>query len=354
MTWTLDKILKGARRFGASDAHLVRGVAPIFRIGGEIRPIEGEPLDEQTLRSIVSGMITAHQQERLAAELQLCFSRHWEDIGRCRISIYYHAGSPELAIRLCETTIRPSEQLGLAPFVEELTRLATGLVLVTGPTGVGKTTTLNYMIDVINRERRTKIVTIEDPVEFVHQNSRSVVVQQEVGTDVISFRSALIHVLRQDPDVIIIGEMRELETIETALVAAETGHLVIATLHTPDCVQTVQRIFGAFPAEQQNNIALQLANSLQAILAQKLLPRATSAGQILAMEICVATPAIRNHIRERHLHLIYNELQTGKKSKMQTMDASLLELYQRGEITYDILLTNVRDQEFIRSRIEKT
>lgn len=352
--WTLDKILKGARRFGASDLHLVRGVAPVFRIGGEIRPIEGEPLSEEVLRSIVTETITSVQQTRLAEELQLCFSRYWEEIGRCRISIYYHAGCPELAIRLCETNIRPAEQLGLPTFVEELTRLATGLVLVTGPTGVGKTTTLNYMVDVINRERRTKIVTIEDPVEFVHQNSRSIVVQQEVGTDVVTFRQALIHVLRQDPDVIVIGEMRELETIETALIAAETGHLVLATLHTPDCVQTVQRIFGAFPAEQQNNIALQLANSLQAILAQKLLPRAMTAGQILGMEICVATPAIRNHIRERQVHLLYNELQTGRKFKMQTMDASLLDLYQRGEITYDTLITNVRDVEFVRSRIEKT
>ena len=179
---------------------------------------------------------------------------------------------PELAIRMCETKIRTADELGLPPIVEELTRIPNGLILVTGPTGMGKTTTLNYMVDTINRERRCKIVTIEDPVEFVHENDRSIVVQQEVGTDTLSFRKGLIHVLRQDPDVVVIGEMRDLETMETALTAAETGHLVLATLHTPDSVQTIQRIFSVFPGEQQNNIVEQLSNCLQAIICQRLLP----------------------------------------------------------------------------------
>lgn len=350
MSWTLDKILKAARRFNASDIHLILGVAPVLRISGEIRPLDGEPLDEEQLRHITDGVLTDALRETLDRDWQLCFSRHWPDVGRFRISVYFHAGCPEMAIRLCETRVRSLDELRLPAIVEDLTRLTSGLVLITGPTGTGKTTTLNHMIDSINRQRRAKIVTIEDPIEFVHENQRSIVVQQEVMTDVRSFRSALIHVLRQDPDVIVVGEMRDLETIETALVAAETGHLVLATLHTPDSVQTVQRIFSVFPAEQQNAIIMQVANSLQAIVCQKLLTRVDGQGQVLACEICMATTAVRNHIRERNVHQLYSEMQTGRKHKMQTMDNALLELYQRGEITYDAALSNAREPEYIRHK----
>jgi twitching motility protein PilT len=246
--------------------------------------------------------------------------------------------------------VRSAESLGLPPIIEELTRRSGGLMLVTGPTGVGKTTTMNFMIDAINRQRRLKIVTIEDPIEFVHQNMRSMVIQEEVSTDVKNYRSALIHVLRQDPDVIVIGEMRDLETIETALIAAETGHLVLATLHTPDAVQTVQRIYSVFPAEQQNSIIVQLANSLQAIIAQKLLSRADGKGRILACEICIATGAVRTHIREKNPHLLYSEMQTGRKFQMQTMDHALLELYQRGDITYDLALANAREPQYLQHK----
>ena len=270
MAWSIDNILKAARRFHASDIHLIMNVAPGFRIIGEIRPIEGEVLDAEQLTSIVYGLLTDSLRENLERDWQLCFSKHWPEIGRFRISVYFHSGCPEMAIRLCETSVRSREELRLPPILEELTRFSSGLILVTGPTGMGKTTTLNYMVDFINQHRRTKIVTIEDPIEYVHENQRSIVVQQEVMTDVHSFRTALVHVLRQDPDVIVIGEMRNLETIETALMAAETGHLVLATLHTPDSVQTVQRIFSVFPADQQNSIVMQVANSLQAIISQKL------------------------------------------------------------------------------------
>lgn len=231
-----------------------------------------------------------------------------------------------------------------------MTRLPNGLIVVTGPTGVGKTTTLNYMVDVINQNRRAKIVTIEDPVEYVHENNRSIIIQQEVQTDVKSFREALVHVLRQDPDVVVIGEMRDLETIETALTAAETGHLVLATLHTPDAVQTVQRIYSVFPAEQQNAIVVQLGSVLRAVIAQKLLPRADGNGRLLACEVLVTTPAVRTHLRERKEHLCYNEMQTGKKHQMQTMDNALLEMYQRGDITYDMALTHCRDPNHLRHR----
>ena len=249
----------------------MRGVAPVARIHGEIQFIQGEPLDEATLRQLLEELLPPAQREIFEQQWKLCFSRFFEGVGRCRTSVYYHGRCQELAIRLCETAIRPAAELGLPPIVDELTRLPNGLVIVTGPTGVGKTTTLNYMIDVINQNRRAKIITIEDPVEFVHENNRSIIIQQEVQTDVKSFREALVHVLRLDPDVVVIGEMRDLETIETALTAAETGHLVLATLHTPDAVQTVQRIYSVFPADQQNAITVQLASVLRAVVAQQLL-----------------------------------------------------------------------------------
>lgn len=350
MGWTLEKIMKGAATHHASDVHLIQGVAPVFRINGEIRPIEGEPLSEEALRELIYSILTPKQREALEEKWQLCFSRSLAEIGRFRVSVYFHGGCPEAAIRLCETSVRSSDSLGLPSIVDDLTRKSNGLVLVTGPTGVGKTTTLNYMINAVNESRRAKIVTIEDPIEYVHENCRSIVIQQEVMTDVQSYRSALVHVLRQDPDVIIIGEMRDLETIETALIAAETGHLVLATLHTPDSVQTVQRIYSVFPTNQQNAITVQLANSLQAIIAQQLLPRANGSGRVLACELCIATSAVRNHIREQTPHLLYSEMQTGRKYGMQTMDHALLELYQQGEISYDVTLSNAREADYIRTR----
>jgi twitching motility protein PilT len=350
MTWNLERILKGAAKLNASDVHLVRGVSPVFRVHGEICPIEGEPLDEPTLRAIFNETTTSRHRETFEDHWQLCFSRYVEGVGRLRASIYYRAGCPEFAIRLCEATVRTAEALGVPPIIEELTRRPSGLVLVTGPTGVGKTTTMNFMIDAINRQRRLKIVTIEDPIEFVHQNARSMVIQQEVTTDVKNYRNALIHALRLDPDVIVIGEMRDLETIETALIAAETGHLVLATLHTPDAVQTVQRIYSVFAAEQQNSIVVQLANSLQAVIAQKLLPRPDGRGRVLACEICIATGAVRSHIRDKNPHLLYSEMQTGRKHQMQTMDHALLELYQRGEISYDVALSNAREPQSLQHK----
>jgi twitching motility protein PilT len=350
MSWTLDKILKGARKLGASDVHLIRGISPAFRVNGEIRLIEGEALDEDALRGMFDGLLNGKQRAVFERDWQLCFSRHWEGIGRFRASIYLHAGVPELAIRLGELAIRPRDELGLPAIVDELSRLPNGLLLVTGATGNGKTTTLNYIIDLINRNRRAKIITIEDPVEYVHQNHSSIIVQQEVLTDTPTFQQALTHVLRQDPDVVAIGEMRDLETIATALTAAETGHLVLATLHTPDAVQTIQRIFSVFPHEQQSNIMYQLANTLQAILAQRLLPRADGKGQRLACEVCIATPAVRKRIREGEPHLLFSEMQMGRKFQMQTMDSVLLDLYQRGEISYDIALSNAREPETIRQR----
>lgn len=350
MEWTLDKILKGARKLGASDVHLIRGITPAYRINGEIRLIEGEALEASSLHAMIDPLLNDKQREIFAREWQLCFSRHWEGVGRLRASVYLHAGVTEMAIRLCETSVRGRSELGLPAVIDELARLPNGLILVTGATGNGKTTTLNYIVDVINRNRRAKIVTIEDPVEYVHGNQSSIVVQQEVYTDVPSFRQALTHVLRQDPDVVVIGEMRDLETVATALTAAETGHLVMATLHTPDVVQTIQRVFSVFPHEQQNSITYQLGNVIQAVLAQRLLPRADGKGQVLACEVCIATPAVRKRIREGEPHLLFSEMQMGRKHQMQTLDACLLDLYQRGEISYDVAVSNAREPDSIRQR----
>ncbi len=353
MAITLEKILNSARKLGASDVHLVCGIAPALRIHGEIRVVEGAPLTQEDLRRIYDTHLNDVQKRTFEEDWQVCFSKRLEGIGRFRISVYLHAGAPEFSVRLSESHVRSSKELGLPEALEDLCRLTDGLVLITGPTGMGKTTTLNFIVNTINETRRAKIITIEDPVEFEHQNNRSIIIQQELLGDVKSYKSALRHVLRQDPDVIVVGEMRDLETMETALIAAETGHLVIATLHTPDCVQTLQRIYSVFPAEQQNSIVVQLANSIQAIVAQKLLPRASGKGLVLATEICISTPAVQNHIREKQVHLIYNEMQTGRKNKMQTMDQVLLDLYQRGDITYDIALSHARDPNFIRHRVEQ-
>jgi twitching motility protein PilT len=247
--------------------------------------------------------------------------------------------------------IKTREELGLPKQVEDFTRTASGLILITGPTGSGKTTTLNYMIDLINSERRCKIIAIEDPVEYIHKQKRAIIVQQELHTDVKSYSSALIHVLRQDPDVICIGEMRDLDTTETALVAAETGHLVIATCHTPSAVQTVERIVSIFPENQQPQIYMQLANCLTGIIAQRLVPSVDKKNRKLATELILTNAAMKKHIRERQLYQLTSVIQMGRKKGMHTMDDSLLELYEAGEITYDIAVSNSPDPNALRSRI---
>lgn len=352
MNHRIERLLQAARKHGASDLHLTLGVAPAVRLDGEMRLLGGEPFTEDDLRAIADELMDDKQRIRFQENWETCFSLRLDSVGRFRVAVYLHTGVPEFVIRLCATEIHSGQQLGLPVALEDVVRLSSGLVLIAGPTGMGKTTTLTYMIDLINQSRRAKIITIEDPVEFEHRSNRSIVVQQEVHGDVRSYAAALRHALRQDPDVIVVGEMRDLETMSTALIAAETGHLVLGTLHTPDSVQTLQRIYSVFPAEQQNAVTIQLANSLQAVIAQKLLPRAVGEGRVLATEVCIATPAVRTHIRERQVHQLYSEMQTGRKYKMHTMDQRLLELYQTGEITYDIALANARDAGFIAHRSE--
>ena len=278
----------------------------------------------------------------MAREWDVGVSMVHQVAGRIRVTFYMRNVHPELIVRFWGDRIPAREELGLPVRIDEMARKRNGLFLITGPTGAGKTTTLNYLVDLINNERRCKIVTIEDPIEFVHANKRAIVVQQEVLTDVHSFNRALIHVLRQDPDVIIVGEMRDYETIATALTAAETGHLVIATLHSPNASLALERIIGVFEGGAQRQIILQLSNALQGIIAQDLLPSSDRMSRVLVYEFLVATGAVRNLIRENHLHQLENCIQMGGKDGMVLMDASLQDLYSRCLITYDTAMTRAR------------
>ncbi|MCX7020151.1 MAG: PilT/PilU family type 4a pilus ATPase [bacterium] len=348
MPATLSELIRIARLKNASDLHIIQGLPPALRVNGEIVIASGEALSREQVRELTLSMLNETQINQLETTRELCFSVYDPAAGRLRVTVYHHAGIPELAVRLCALEISDAETLGLPSICADFARKSNGLVLITGPTGVGKTTTLNYMVDLINRERRCKIVMIEDPVEYLHKPIRSLIVQQEVYTDVISFPRALIHVLRQNPDVIVIGEMRELETIATALTAAETGHLVLATLHTPNVMQTMERIISVFPAQQQKQIVMQLANSLQGVVAQDLLPRADGTGLVLAHEILVPTMAVRNHIRENAAHKIETVLMTGRKDGMISMDICLSDLYHRAIISYDTAVSRARDPNLIK------
>ena len=345
------RILSLARRANASDIHIVAGLPPLFRINGEIILADAAPLEREDTKRLCYGMLNDEQQKVFERDWQLCCSVFDETFGRFRVSILYHVNNPEMALRPVTDRIPDRDTLRLPQELDDLTRLSSGLILVTGPTGSGKTTTLNYLVDVINSERRCKINTIEDPVEYIHPRKKAVIVQQELYTDIRSFDSALIHVLRQNPDVICVGEMRDLDTTATALTAAETGHLVIATCHTPNSFQTVERIVAIYPQMQQPQIINQLANCLRAVLAQRLIPTADRKGRVLATELLLVDAPARKHIRDGEFHQLVSVIQTGRRKGMHTMDDSLMDLYQAGEITYEAALTNANNPQELRERI---
>jgi twitching motility protein PilT len=346
-TDNLDRFLAAASDFDASDLHLVVGVPPAFRVNGEIIIADEDALTEGQVSAMAHSLLNEQQQRKFEQDWELCISLLHSVAGRVRATFYRRNGHPEMSFRFCGERIATRAELGLPERLDELARKPNGLVLITGPTGAGKTTTLNYLVDVINSERRCKIVTIEDPIEFVHQNKRAIVVQQEVLTDVRSFNRALVHVLRQDPDVIVVGEMRDFETISTALTAAETGHLVLATMHSPNVSHALERIIGVFEGSAQRQIVLQLSNALQGIIAQDLLPATDRTRRVLAYELLMASGAVRNIIRENQLHHLENTLQTGRKDGMVLMDNCLYDLYCKCLISYDTAVSRARQPDRI-------
>jgi len=350
----LDKLLEAANEFGASDLHLIAGVPPAYRVNGEIILADEDALTPQLVTSMAEGLLNDLQREKFEREWELCISLLHPAAGRMRVTFYRRNGHPELSFRFCGDRIPSLEELGLPAKIDELARRPNGLFLITGPTGAGKTTTLNYMVEVINAERRCKIITIEDPIEYVHENKRAIVVQQEVLTDTHSFNRALVHVLRQDPDVIVVGEVRDHEAMATALKAAETGHLVLATLHSPSVALALERIIGVFDGSVQRQIVLQLANALQGIIAQELLPSVDRSRRVLAYELLIANSAIRNVIRENSLHQLENCIQTGARDGMVLMDSCLYELYCRCQISYDTALSRARNPDRIAKRANQT
>lgn len=315
----------------ASDLHLAVGAPPVMRCNGELVALGDEPLTAQDTRDLVYGLLTEGQRKRLEGDLELDMSYTVPGRVRFRVNAYHQRGALGAAFRVVPAAVRTLDQLGLPPVLHEWTRAPRGLVLVTGPTGSGKSTTLAALINEINERRSCHIMTVEDPIEFLHGHKRSLINQREVGGDTHSFANALRSVLRQDPDVILVGEMRDLETMQIALTAAETGHLVFATLHTSDAPQTIDRVIDVFPPHQQEQIRVMLANGLQGVCCQQLLPT-LARGRVAACEVLVPTPAVRNLIREGKTHQIYSMMQTGAAHGMVAMDASLAALVRRGVI----------------------
>ncbi|MHB9132303.1 MAG: type IV pilus twitching motility protein PilT [Armatimonadota bacterium] len=332
----------------ASDLHLTEHEPPILRIDGKLRRMKLPTLARKELKDLIYAVLSDAQQVAFERNLELDFALALPGMERFRVNVHQQLGSIEAAFRRVPLTIPTLDQLGLPVVVKQLARMQSGLVLVTGPTGMGKSTTLAAMVDQINSERECLIITIEDPVEIVHTNMRSVIKQREVFGDTHSFVNALRHVLRQDPDVIVVGEMRDLETIATTLTAAETGHLVLATLHTPDAPQTIQRIVDVFPSTQQVQVRMQLAESLNGVISQQLLPKASGQGRALATEVLLATPAVRNIIREDKVQQLPSVMETGRNHGMCTMDRSLAELVRSGRVAKEIALAKARDPELVK------
>jgi twitching motility protein PilT len=321
---------------GGSDLHLTAGARPTIRINGHLVPLEDRPeLTPPVLQRMMYAVLTQKQREKFEEHLELDFAYAVPGKARFRVNVYRQRDALGAAFRLIPFEIKKLEDLGVPPAVANFSMLPRGFVLVTGPTGSGKSTTLAALLDLANRQRHDHIMTVEDPIEFLHQHKSCIVNQREVGEDTHSFQNALKHVLRQDPDIILVGEMRDLETISVALTAAETGHLVYATLHTQDAAQTIDRVIDVFPPHQQQQVRVQLAGAIQGVVCQTLCRTTDAKSRVVATEVLVATPAIRNLIREGKTHQIYSAMQAGAKFGMHTMDQHLAELVKSRRITYE-------------------
>jgi twitching motility protein PilT len=339
---------------GGSDLHITGNAGPTLRVDGRLRQIDGTAVwSREKVRAALFSMLTDEQRDNFAQVLELDFALTLASGARFRVNLYQQRGAIGGAFRLVPTRIKPLEELGIPETIGKFAALPRGLVLVTGPTGSGKSTTLAALIDLVNRTRADHIVTVEDPIEFLHSNKKSLVNQREVGTDTHSFAAALKHVLRQDPDVILIGELRDLETISVALTAAETGHLVFATLHTQDAAQSIDRLIDVFPPFQQAQVRAQLASTLQGVVCQMLLRRADGEGRVVATEVLVTTPAIANLIREGRTHQVRSAMQAGRQLGMHTADQRLAELVNLGTITHAAAYEKAQDIAGLRQLIQR-
>lgn len=350
----LHQLLKIMVEKGASDLHITVGSPPQLRIDGSLVPLKTAPLNATETRQLCYSVLTDTQKQKFETSNELDLSFGVKGLSRFRGNVFVQRGAVAGVFRVIPFKILSFEELGLPPVLSTLADKPRGLVLVTGATGSGKSTTLAAIIDKINREKRLHIITVEDPIEYLHPHKNCLVNQREVGADTGGFKTALRYVLRQDPDVVLIGELRDLETIEAALTISETGHLAFATLHTNSAVQSINRIIDVFPPHQQAQVRAQLSFTLEGIVSQQLLPHASGRGRALGAEILIPNPAIRNLIREDKLHQIYSQMQVGQShSAMQTMNQSLYMLYRKGEITLEDAMMRSSDQEELRSIIEQ-
>ncbi|SMD06629.1 type IV pilus twitching motility protein PilT [Sporomusa malonica] len=345
----MEALLRAAVEQRASDVHITVGVPPVLRLNGSLVRTDTAPLTVQDTRAMLEAITSPEQQEKFWQAGEIDFSFAIPGLSRFRVNAFRQRGSAAIAIRVVNERIATLDELGHPEILKTLARMPRGLVLVTGPTGSGKSTTLAAMIDLVNNERASHVLTLEDPIEYLHKHKKCIVNQREIHADSKSFANALRAALREDPDVILVGEMRDVETIGIAVTAAETGHLVFATLHTCDAAQTIDRIIDVFPPHQQQQIRIQLSLTLQGIVSQQLLPRLDGSGRIVAHEVLTVTPAVRNLIREGKTHQIASVIQTGARFGMQAMDFSLRDLFRRGIISYDDALErSMNPENFIR------
>lgn len=338
---------------GASDLHLTAGAPPILRIDGALVPTPFEKLTPETSQTLIYSLLNDHQKQKFEANSELDLAFNLRGIGRVRMNVYRQTGAVGAAVRAIPSSFKTFDEIGLPKAIYDIMKMPKGLVLVTGPTGSGKSTTLASMIDFINENRSCHIMTVEDPIEFVHAHKKSIINQREVGQDTNTFGNALRHMLRQDPNVILIGELRDLETIQAALNIAETGHLVLATLHTTDCAQTINRIIDVFPQHQLDQVRVQLSFVLQAVISQQLLTHASGTGRVLAVEVMLVNSATRNLIREQKVEQIQLAIQTGGKLGMQTMNQALAELYFKQKITFQEAMSHSLDAEDLRRMMQR-
>lgn len=351
MSFAIEEILAKAKEAGASDVHITVGIPPKMRVNGALITMQGDKLAPADTLEIAAQIMNDKQQQRFEENGECDMSFAIPGQGRYRLNVYKQRGSIAMAFRLVDTQVPSAESLGVPQSIIDLYQKKRGLILVTGPTGSGKSTTLASLIDKINNNREAHVITLEDPIEYLHTHKRSIVNQREIGLDSMNYAHALRAALREDPDVILVGEMRDFETISVAITAAETGHLVLSTLHTIGAASTVDRVIDVFPPHQQQQIRVQLANVLEAVISQQLIPTADGSGRVAAFEVLHSNPAVRNLIREGKTHQLTSVMQTNRKMGMITMDDAILQLYSDYKIDREMALQFAQDQESMKMKL---